>query len=129
MVTEDPKIARLSDRFVWRLGDLVRIGQAFVDAGIHQLRKFLSVEAEEPEIVVGFLQCRQFDRQQIVVPFRDLSGLVVGDSIRSNLLWVRCEATTTGTRSSQASARLQTRMADDDDTVAVDNNWLRKSKS
>ncbi len=63
MVTEDPKIAWLSDRFVWRLGDLVRIGQAFVDAGVHQLREFLSVETKESEIVVGFLQCRQFDRQ------------------------------------------------------------------
>ena len=81
MVTEDPKIAWLSDRFVWRFGDLVWIGQTLIDASIHQFGKFLSVETEEPEIVVRFLQCRQFDRQQVVIPFRDLSGFVVGDPI------------------------------------------------
>ena len=120
MVTEDPKIALLSDCLVWRLGDLVRIGQAFIDAGIHQLRKFLSVESEEPEVVVRFLQCRQFDRQQVIVPLSDLSGLVVGDAISTHLLW--CEVRRDNDRHSLEAeflCGLQSRMADDDDAVVT----------
>ena len=34
MITEYPKIAWLSNRFVWRLRHIVWIGEPFVDAGV-----------------------------------------------------------------------------------------------
>ena len=47
MVSEDPKIAWLGNRFVWRLRHIVWIGEPFVDAGVEQLGEFIRIEADE----------------------------------------------------------------------------------
>ena len=65
MVTEDPKIAWLGNRFVWRLRHIVWIGEPFVDAGVEQLGEFVRIEAEQTKVVSAFTQLLQLDRQEI----------------------------------------------------------------
>ncbi|GIX05002.1 MAG: hypothetical protein KatS3mg114_0871 [Planctomycetaceae bacterium] len=52
MLAEYPQVAGLRDRFVRRRGNLVRIGQSFLHAGIEQLGELVLVEPEQTEIEV-----------------------------------------------------------------------------
>ena len=81
VVAEDPKVAGLRDRFVRRFGNIVRIGQSLLDAGIEQLGEFIGIETKQFAIETDCLQFADFDRQQVVVPLRVLAGSVVGDAV------------------------------------------------
>ena len=48
---------------------------------VQQTVKLVGVEAEERQVKILFLQIAQFDRKKVVVPLRDLAGLVVRDPV------------------------------------------------
>ena len=85
MVAENPQVARLRDRLVGRLGHLVRIGQPLLHARVEQLRQLVLREAEQLQVEVHPLEFRQLDRQQLVIPVRQVGRLVVGDAVGLDL--------------------------------------------
>ena len=56
-----------------------------VGVAVQELVEFVRVEAQERQVEVGFLQVFDFEREQVIVPFRDLAGLVVGDAVGFHL--------------------------------------------
>ena len=81
---------RLTDRLFRdiRNGVSIRLSlgnHIFFGTPVQQTVKLVGVESEERQVKILFLQIAQFDRQQVVVPLRDLAGLVVRDSIRLHL--------------------------------------------
>ena len=52
-----------------------------VGVAVQELVEFVRVEAQERQVEVCVLQVFDLEREQVVVPFRDLAGLVVGDAV------------------------------------------------
>ena len=48
VITQDPQVAGLRDRFVRRLGNLVGIAQAFLQVGVQQLGQLLGSKPNRP---------------------------------------------------------------------------------
>lgn len=87
MITENPQVARLGSCLVGRLGNLVGIGQPFLDARVEHLGQFVLIEPQQAEVELHPLECRKLDRQQLEVPGGQVGGLVVGDAVRLDLGW------------------------------------------
>ena len=52
-----------------------------VGIAVEELVEFIRVEAQEGQVEVRVLQVFDLEREQVVIPFRELPGLVVGDAI------------------------------------------------
>ena len=77
---------RLTDRFFRDIRDGVGVrlslgNHIFFGTPVQQTVKLVGVEAEERQVKILFLQIAQFDRKKVVVPLRDLAGLVVRDPV------------------------------------------------
>ncbi len=59
-----PQVTRLRDRFIWRQWYIIWIGEPFIDPCIHQLGKFIRIEAKQSQDRSSLPASRQLNRQQ-----------------------------------------------------------------
>lgn len=129
VVAQHPQIPGTRGRRVGRRRDLVGIGQALGDAGVHQFGQFVGIKAQQPQIAAGLLQRPQFGRQQAHVPLRPLGDLVVGDPVRPHLLGGQVGGRVDGHLfEPELLGRLVAGVADDDDAVGVHDNRLAEAE-
>ena len=125
---------RLTDRLFRDIRDGVGIrlslgNHIFFGTSVQQTVKLVGVEAEERQVKILFLQIAQFDRQKVVVPLRDLAGLVVRDSIRLHLF--RREVFRDhhrNFREAELFRRFQAGVADNHDEILVHDNRLLETE-
>jgi hypothetical protein len=84
MVAQDPEVARLADRVLWRLRNLVLslIARRLAVGQRQQALQLRGVEANQVEVEALVAQPSQLFRQQRIIPARLQRELVVGDQIR-----------------------------------------------
>ena len=82
MITENPQIAGLADRFLRQLRDCVFIRQS-LDSILRreQPSEFNVLEAEKAYIEVLILKRLDFDAKNVVIPTSIFCQLIVGDDI------------------------------------------------
>ena len=125
---------RLTDRLFRDIRDGVGVrlslgNHIFFGTPIQQTVKLVGVESEERQVKILFLQIAQFDRQEVVVPLRDLAGLVVRDSIRLHLF--RREVFRDhhrNFREAELFRRFQAGVADNHDEILVHDNRLLEAE-
>ena len=129
MVSEDPKVARLSDRVVGRFRNVVGVGQSRFNAWIEQLGQLVAVETEQFAIETNLLQFADFQWKQVVVPLGIFAGSIVGDPIRFHglRLKVRCNVDR-HLGKVQLLGSFPSRMANNDDAVGIDHDRLTETE-
>lgn len=86
VIAENPDISCLGHRVIRWLWRIVWIHEARSVCRRQDLLQCIRVEPEDVEIKPVRLQFLEFDRQDLEVPLCDRGGLIVGDSVRSQLL-------------------------------------------
>ena len=125
---------RLTDRLFRdiRNGVSIRLSlgnHIFFGTSVQQTVKLVGVEAEEREIKILFLQIAQFDRQQVVVPLRDLAGLVVRNPICLHLFRRKVfRDHHRNFREAELFRRFQAGVADNHDEILVHDNRLLETE-
>ena len=100
-----------------------------VDAGIEQLGQFILIETEQFAIETDCLQLADFDRQQVEVPLGVLAGAVVGDPVGPDRFGLHVLGDVNRDFGKvQLLGGFQSRMADDDDAVGIDDDRLPETE-
>ena len=125
---------RLTDRLLRDIRDGIGIhlslgNHIFFGISVQKTIQLIGVEAEERQVKILFLQIAQFDRQQVVVPLRDLAGLVVCDPVCLHLF--RREVFRDhhrNFRETELFRRFQAGVADNHDEILVHDNRLLETE-
>ncbi len=89
MLAQLVNLAVFADRFFRNFRDGIRIGFTHGNGvffrTVQQFIQFLGIKPQERQVKIGILQFLDFHRQEVVVPFGDFAGLVIGNAVCLNL--------------------------------------------
>ena len=118
-----------ADRFFRHFRNGIRLGfRIYKSVALFTVQQFvqlIGIEPQHREIEIGVLEVFEFHRQEIVIPFGDLAGLVVGNPVGLHLF--RDQVICHDHRDfgqSQLLGGLQAGMPDDDDHILVHDDGL-----